>query len=894
MIFNVLHSRTLTRAAVILMSGLATVHSASLTLVVNNLPDEGNTAAGMSVACVGTLNGWNNLAAVAVVTDHTLVYEFPGPVSLTALGADWRDVPAGANAAFQFVVPGTWTPVVKADFLSNEGNFRVALNPVSSNRIEINAGDVPWLVDQSARLSLNGMVEDPVVEIDRRAFAFPGGRWKALVMSYDDGHIQDRGLAPMFSTHGIKGTFHLNSGSLDTWTFLTGNELGNLFSGHEISSHTVNHPYLEQIDNDAIAWQVSQDRAALAAVAGYPIRSMAYPFGTYDKRVLSVLASNGVPCARTIQSTFSLKYLPTHPLKWHPTCHHTAALGMGQYLIDWQTEEMALLFIWGHSYELDNGYSDNSWAYMDQVCRVVGDRGDIWYASMGDVHEYLSAIRSLQHPAQGVVHNPSVTVSVWAKLAGSLAKVRPGATVTYPSGNVRIAPDFPEQGTEATIFYDPGTNAFAAAAMVTAHVGRDGWQGVVDLVMTNDGSGIWSVRYDINNGASRINLAFTDGLGTWDDHGGRDWSFSVLSNATGQPAAVHCVLHTPSVGEGEPGGQNRPGETFDFSVSGDALVTSGDHGFGSFGRVYFNHDQQYLYIGAEGANPGAGNHAMVIFLSLDTMTHGVSNLWSISGTPFGLDSLHNLGFSVPVNVALVLGDEFGDGTFPHFNLVSGYDFGQGIFQLSSLEGMAIPLTGARLSQFDGKGSDPVASPDDDGNRLVDQWEAAIPWTAINAGFGIGSIGKVQVCGVIVSDGVSGQDRYISGNYLGNNAIGSIEANGNHGFHFVSLTPWAIGLPGSDSDHDGIQDLDELIAGTDAADSSSYLAIDSMDMSTNGSVVMFGAAPGKRYFLQIRGDGPEIGWQEIPVAIVATNSNGKFVTPAPVGQAIEYRLRVSGP
>ena len=40
---------------------------------------------------------------------------------------------------------------------------------------------------------------------------FPGGRAKALTMSYDDGKIYDERLVEIFDKNGIKGTFHLNS-----------------------------------------------------------------------------------------------------------------------------------------------------------------------------------------------------------------------------------------------------------------------------------------------------------------------------------------------------------------------------------------------------------------------------------------------------------------------------------------------------------------------------------------------------------------------------------------------------------------------------------------------------------------------------------------------------------
>ena len=44
---------------------------------------------------------------------------------------------------------------------------------------------------------------------------FPGGKFKALTMSYDDGREADKRLIKLFNKHGIKGTFHLNAGLID-------------------------------------------------------------------------------------------------------------------------------------------------------------------------------------------------------------------------------------------------------------------------------------------------------------------------------------------------------------------------------------------------------------------------------------------------------------------------------------------------------------------------------------------------------------------------------------------------------------------------------------------------------------------------------------------------------
>ena len=50
-------------------------------------------------------------------------------------------------------------------------------------------------------------------QMNRVYCCFPGGKHKALTMSYDDGKTQDRRLVEIFNRYGIKGTFHLTGGT---------------------------------------------------------------------------------------------------------------------------------------------------------------------------------------------------------------------------------------------------------------------------------------------------------------------------------------------------------------------------------------------------------------------------------------------------------------------------------------------------------------------------------------------------------------------------------------------------------------------------------------------------------------------------------------------------------
>ncbi|MFA7273787.1 MAG: polysaccharide deacetylase family protein [Crocinitomicaceae bacterium] len=73
---------------------------------------------------------------------------------------------------------------------------------------------------------------------------FPEGKKKALILSYDDGRIQDRQLVKLMNKYHLIGTFHLNGNKLGLEDYLTKEEIKELFAGHEVSAHSFNHPSL--------------------------------------------------------------------------------------------------------------------------------------------------------------------------------------------------------------------------------------------------------------------------------------------------------------------------------------------------------------------------------------------------------------------------------------------------------------------------------------------------------------------------------------------------------------------------------------------------------------------------------------------------------------------------
>ncbi len=70
--------------------------------------------------------------------------------------------------------------------------------------------------------------------------------------------------------------------------------------GWEIGSHTCSHPHLTEIGEEAAAAELSASRAACEDALQRPCTSLAYPFGSYDRGVMDLVAAAGYEAAVTL------------------------------------------------------------------------------------------------------------------------------------------------------------------------------------------------------------------------------------------------------------------------------------------------------------------------------------------------------------------------------------------------------------------------------------------------------------------------------------------------------------------------------------------------------------------------------------------------------------------
>lgn len=256
---------------------------------------------------------------------------------------------------------------------------------------------------------------------------FPGGKHKALTMSYDDGRDEDRRLIDIFNRCGIKGTFHLNSG-LETGPNgekrIFPKEWKRVYQGHEISCHTVRHPTIARSPIEQVALQVLENRRALERMAGYPIRGMSYPNGSYSREIIDLLPGLGIEYSRVVGDSDGFN-LPENFFTWKATCHHSHNLleNGRKFLELHKSQYLYLMYVWGHSYEFTK---ENNWELIEEFCQNMSFKNDIWYAANIQIVDYMKAAKRLQFTIDAdKVYNPSAC-SVWIQVDGKITEVHGG------------------------------------------------------------------------------------------------------------------------------------------------------------------------------------------------------------------------------------------------------------------------------------------------------------------------------------------------------------------------------------------------------------------------------------------------------------------------------------
>ena len=227
------------------------------------------------------------------------------------------------------------------------------------------------------------------------------GKYKAITFSFDDGVTQDVKAIEILNKYGLKATFNINSSLLGLPGKLGKGEniinhnkikasmVKEVYKGHEVAVHTLTHPNLTTLDEETIIRQVEEDRLKLSELCGYEVVGMAYPCGgvNNDERVAKIIKENtGVKYSRTITSTYNFN-LQDNLHRFNPTIYYIEdnLFELADKFIHLKNNAPQILYIWGHTYEMDNPDLSITWEKFDELCNMIGRHKDVFYGTNKEV-----------------------------------------------------------------------------------------------------------------------------------------------------------------------------------------------------------------------------------------------------------------------------------------------------------------------------------------------------------------------------------------------------------------------------------------------------------------------------------------------------------------------------
>ena len=86
--------------------------------------------------------------------------------------------------------------------------------------------------------------------------------------------------------------------------------------------------------------------------------------------------------------------------------------------INLKTDKPQIFYIWGHSYEFARG--KNRWFVIEDICKLIANQPDIWYATNGEIALYVQACEAAKKASKfPEIVNPTDLITATAILAAA-------------------------------------------------------------------------------------------------------------------------------------------------------------------------------------------------------------------------------------------------------------------------------------------------------------------------------------------------------------------------------------------------------------------------------------------------------------------------------------------
>ena len=184
----------------------------------------------------------------------------------------------------------------------------------------------------------------------------------------------------LLNRYSIKGTFNLNSGLEDfVWYYEDRfpvrrqilSEIGDLYRGHEIASHSLHHHWLNTLTPPQLSREIGEDCENLKKHFGLADIGFGVPFTACEEREIKIIRKF-VRYIRLSEfaETFALPKDPYH-IPIHALYNETDVREKIRRFAENDLED-SLFVMAGHSYELE---VLNHWEYLEELLQYIAGFG---------------------------------------------------------------------------------------------------------------------------------------------------------------------------------------------------------------------------------------------------------------------------------------------------------------------------------------------------------------------------------------------------------------------------------------------------------------------------------------------------------------------------------------
>ena len=214
-----------------------------------------------------------------------------------------------------------------------------------------------------------------------------------ITYSFDDGTFNHLLKAvPLLDKYKFKGSFNLITKRNNDWDgYKKAAE-----NGHEISSHTITHPHLKEMDKETQTQELKESKKLIEKMVGQECVTIVYPYceaGDYE--IMEKYYISGRSCSR--------KYISNNP----DDMFDLSSFGIGNEsnyktaedlnnLVDKAYEQKKWIIFLIHGIDNDGGYSHfDSFELENHFQYVTKNEKKFWVATFKDASKYILEANSL-------------------------------------------------------------------------------------------------------------------------------------------------------------------------------------------------------------------------------------------------------------------------------------------------------------------------------------------------------------------------------------------------------------------------------------------------------------------------------------------------------------------